>query len=102
MHGNYGSIDNDPVAAMRYTETRLGAISEYLLKDIEKGITEANLGVGVSADGQGLRVSFPELTSERRVQLSKIAGDQLRNSRGGLHGGIDAWSVEVDPAVPRY
>ena len=38
MHGNYGSIDNDPVAAMRYTETRLGAISEYLLKDIEKGI----------------------------------------------------------------
>jgi topoisomerase-4 subunit A len=38
MHGNYGSIDNDPVAAMRYTETRLGTISEYLLKDIEKGI----------------------------------------------------------------
>ena len=38
MHGNYGSVDNDPVAAMRYTETRLGEISEFLLKDIEKGI----------------------------------------------------------------
>ena len=34
-----------------------------LLKAIEKGITDADLGVGVSTDEQGLRVSFPELTS---------------------------------------
>jgi len=36
MHGNNGSIDNDPAAAMRYTEARLSAISMELLKDIEK------------------------------------------------------------------
>ena len=36
MQGNNGSIDDDPAAAMRYTEARLGKISEYLLKDIEK------------------------------------------------------------------
>ena len=36
MHGNNGSIDNDPAAAMRYTEARLSAISGELLKDIEK------------------------------------------------------------------
>lgn len=36
MHGNNGSIDGDPPAAMRYTEARLSAISSELLKDIEK------------------------------------------------------------------
>ena len=36
MHGNNGSIDGDPAAAMRYTEARLSLASMYLLKDIEK------------------------------------------------------------------
>jgi topoisomerase-4 subunit A len=36
MHGNNGSIDNDPAAAMRYTEARLSPYSEALLKDIDK------------------------------------------------------------------
>ncbi|MEG0273675.1 MAG: DNA gyrase subunit A, partial [Longicatena sp.] len=35
MQGNNGSIDDDPAAAMRYTEARLGKISEYLLRDID-------------------------------------------------------------------
>ncbi|MBU5594176.1 DNA topoisomerase IV subunit A [Amphibacillus sp. MSJ-3] len=36
MHGNNGSIDGDPPAAMRYTEARLAAISGELLRDIDK------------------------------------------------------------------
>lgn len=52
-----------------------------LMKAIEKGIVEADLGVGVSTDDQGLRVSFPELTSERRTQLSKIAGDKTEQAK---------------------
>lgn len=36
MHGNNGSIDNDPAAAMRYTEARLTVFAEQLLKDIDK------------------------------------------------------------------
>lgn len=36
MQGNNGSIDNDPPAAMRYTEARLSKIAEVLLKDIDK------------------------------------------------------------------
>jgi len=35
-HGNFGSVDNDPPAAMRYTETRLSKVSQYLIDDIEK------------------------------------------------------------------
>ncbi len=52
-----------------------------LVKAIEKGITEANLGVGVAVDDQGLRISFPELTGERRAQLSKIAGDKTEQAK---------------------
>ncbi|MFS0782118.1 DNA topoisomerase IV subunit A [Bacillus sp. 1P06AnD] len=36
MHGNNGSMDGDPAAAMRYTEARLSAIASELLRDIEK------------------------------------------------------------------
>ncbi|MEK0289148.1 DNA topoisomerase IV subunit A [Caldifermentibacillus hisashii] len=36
MHGNNGSIDGDPPAAMRYTEARLSKISAELLRDIDK------------------------------------------------------------------
>lgn len=36
MHGNNGSMDGDPQAAMRYTEARLSAISTELLRDIER------------------------------------------------------------------
>ena len=34
--GNFGSVDGDPAAAMRYTETRLSKVSQYLIDDIEK------------------------------------------------------------------
>jgi len=34
--GNFGSIDGDPPAAMRYTETKLGKISQFLTEDLEK------------------------------------------------------------------
>ena len=34
--GNFGSIDGDPAAAMRYTETRLAKVAQFLIDDIEK------------------------------------------------------------------
>lgn len=40
MHGNNGSMDGDPPAAMRYTEARLSVLSGELLKDIEKETVE--------------------------------------------------------------
>ncbi|MDC0395867.1 DNA gyrase subunit A [Candidatus Pelagibacter sp.] len=38
--GNFGSIDGDPAAAMRYTETRLAKVSQHLIDDIEKNTIE--------------------------------------------------------------
>lgn len=36
MHGNVGSIDNDPAAAMRYTEVRMSKVCDYMLADLKK------------------------------------------------------------------
>ena len=38
--GNFGSIDGDPAAAMRYTDTRLSKVSQFLIDDIEKNTIE--------------------------------------------------------------
>lgn len=57
-----------------------------LIKDIEAAITKSDLGVGVGADDQGVRISFPELTSERRTMLVKIAKDKLEQARVTLRG----------------
>jgi len=63
------------------------------VKEIEKAITNANLGVGVSSDEKGIRVSFPELTSERRMSLIKIAKDKLEDARKSIRGAREeAWS----------
>lgn len=60
---------------------RVSAYDAGLLKDIERSIAGANLGVGTSADGASVRVSFPELTSERREQLVKFAKQKLEEAR---------------------
>ena len=54
------------------------------VKEIEKAITLANLGVSVGVDDKGVRVFFPELTAERRQSLLKIAKGKLEEARVGL------------------
>ncbi|HVV39129.1 MAG TPA: ribosome recycling factor [Candidatus Paceibacterota bacterium] len=53
-------------------------------KEIEKAIIQANLGLSVGSDEKGVRVSFPELTSERRVQLTKLAKEKVEEIRTSL------------------
>lgn len=67
-----------------------------LSKAIEKAITDADLGVGVATDDQGLRVTFPELTAERRVQLKKLAGDKTEQARVTLRGHRTEAIKEID------
>jgi ribosome recycling factor len=50
-------------------------------KEIEKALTIANLGLSIAADDQGLRVNFPELTSDRRAEIAKSAKDKLEDAR---------------------
>ena len=54
------------------------------LKDIEKAVAASGLGLGVSATGEGVRVSFPELTTERRGALTKVVRAKLEDARVSL------------------
>ncbi len=58
-------------------------------KEIEKAITVANLGLSVGADEKGVRVFFPELTSERRTTLLKLSKEKLEEIRTMLRGARD-------------
>src|SRR3989344_2639110 len=60
---------------------RVSAYDAGLIKDIERAITAANLGVGTTSDGTNIRVTFPELSSERREQLVKLAKAKLEEAR---------------------
>jgi topoisomerase-4 subunit A len=62
MHGNNGSIDDDPAAAMRYTESRLAKISDELLRDIEKNTVNFSLNFDdTTEEPTVLPARFPNL-----------------------------------------
>ena len=51
------------------------------IKDIEKAINSANLGLSVATDDLGIRVIFPQLTTETRQTLVKVLKEKLEESR---------------------
>ncbi len=67
-----------------------------LVKEAERGITAADLGVSVVTDSSGLRVIFPTLTSERRVQLLKLAKAKLEEARVSIRGARDEAMKDID------
>jgi ribosome recycling factor len=71
-----GNVSVEDARTLRITPWDLG-----LIKDIERGITAANLGLGLSTDQSGIRVTFPELTGERRTELIKVAKQKLEDAR---------------------
>jgi ribosome recycling factor len=85
---SYGSMMNlNQVGSMSTEDPRTLRVSVWdttQLKAVEKAIIAANLGVAVAVDDKGIRVSFPELTSERRVSLIKIAKEKLESARISL------------------
>lgn len=65
-------------------------------KSIEKAIGASGLGLSVVVDGGGLRVIFPELTSDRRAALLKIAKGKLEDARVTLRGEREKSIKEID------
>jgi len=72
--GNFGSIDGDPAAAMRYTETRLSKVSQYLIDDIEKNTVE-------------FKSNYDETEKEPTVLPSQYP-NLLVNGAGGIAVGM--------------
>jgi ribosome recycling factor len=54
------------------------------IKAIEKAIVASDLGLGTAVDEKGVRISFPQLTTERRGQFVKMAKEKLEQSRVSL------------------
>ena len=72
--GNFGSIDGDPAAAMRYTETRLSKISQCMIDDIEKNTVE-------------FKSNYDETEKEPTVLPSQYP-NLLVNGAGGIAVGM--------------
>jgi len=72
--GNFGSIDGDPAAAMRYTETKLAKVSQYLIDDIEKNVVD-------------FRSNYDESEKEPSVLPSQFP-NLLVNGAGGIAVGM--------------
>ena len=94
---SYGSrMAINQVAAISVEDARTLRIAPWdqsLAKEIEKAITVANLGLSVGMDEKGVRVSFPELTAERRVSLVKVAKEKAEEVRAQIRlARDDVWS----------
>ena len=72
--GNFGSIDGDPPAAMRYTETKLARVSQFLIDDIEKNVVD-------------FRSNYDESEKEPSVLPSQFP-NLLVNGAGGIAVGM--------------
>lgn len=59
------------------------------IKDIEKALTDSNLGVSASSDEKGVRASFSEITAENRATLLKVIKEKLEHARISLRGERD-------------
>jgi ribosome recycling factor len=98
-YGNRSSLRELGSVAVEDARTlRIVPWDKTVTKAIEKAIIEADLGVGVSTDDQGLRVTFPALTAERREQLSKLAGDKTEQAKVTLRGHRTDAIKELDAA----
>jgi ribosome recycling factor len=73
---NVGSVNVEDARTLRVV-----LWDKTVIKDVEKSITAANLGLSVAVDGDGMRVIFPSLTTENRTKLVKILKEKLEEGR---------------------
>ncbi len=66
------------------------------VKAVETAIREADLGVSLAVDSSGMRVIFPELTSERRVQLVRLAKQKHEDARVSLKSAREDAMKDID------
>ena len=81
----YGSnMPLNQVGTVGVPEPRLLTVTVWdktAVKAVEKAIRDAGLGLNPAAEGQTVRVPVPELTQERRAELSKVAGKYAEQAR---------------------
>lgn len=97
---NYGSLmPINQVGSVGAEDARTLRISTWdasVIPAVERALQEADLGVSVASDSSGVRVIFPELTSERREQLLKLAKQKLEDARISVKSARDDSKKEID------
>ena len=73
----------------------ISAYDKSTIKAIEKAIVDSDLGVSVVGTDTGVRVSFPDLTAERRVMLAKLAKQKLEDAKVSVRKERDSARQEV-------
>ena len=105
MVSAYGSVQPlKNIAAVSNLDAQTLTIQPWdktLIKDIEKAISEANLGLNPSNNGETLMIKIPPLTEERRREIVKVASRlaedakiSIRNIRGDFKKKIDSAKSE--------
>lgn len=98
-YGTYMSIQQLGSVGIEDARTlRVSVWDASQVSAVEKAIRDADLGVSVVGDSSGLRVIFPELTSERRVQLLKLAKSKLEDGRISVRAVRDEEMKELERA----
>jgi ribosome recycling factor len=69
-----------------------------VIKDIEKGITDANLGLNPSNNGESIMIKIPPLTEERRRDLVKIASRLGEEGKVGIRTVRQDYKKKIDTA----
>ncbi|MCK5589319.1 MAG: ribosome recycling factor [Candidatus Pacebacteria bacterium] len=96
----YGSqMPVNQLASIGIEDAKTLSISPFdngISKNIEEAITKADLGLSVSVSGTVIRLSFPDLTSERRVMLLKLAKEKLEDARIRLRKHRDEVKAEIE------
>ncbi len=97
---SYGALmPINQVASVGVEDARTLRVSPWdagLVKAIETSVRDADLGVSVVTDSSGLRIIFPELTGDRRVQLLKLAKNKLEEARVSVRSARDEMMKSID------
>lgn len=81
-YGSFVPLKNVASVSIEDPKTlRITAWDKTQIKGIEKAIAGANLGLSVAVDDAGMRVIFPQLTTDSRQNLVKILKEKLEESR---------------------
>ena len=81
-YGSFMPIKNIATVSMEDPKTlRIAPWDKSAIKEIEKAIQAANLGLSVLSDSDGVRAIFPMLTTETRSKLVKVLKEKLEDAR---------------------
>ncbi|MFZ3011807.1 MAG: ribosome recycling factor [Minisyncoccia bacterium] len=96
-YGSFVPLKNVASVSIEDSKTlRIAPWDKTQIKGIEKSIIGSNLGLSVATDDQGIRVIFPQLTTETRQTLVKVLKEKLEESRISVRREREAVASDIE------